>query len=124
VNNIKSRYLLIGGLNFINSFLVFAILHTVLEKRLNYLFILIIAFFINVPLSHQNQRRFVWRSSNPYFPELRKFGIVNIPPFLFNLAILPLLIKILQLPVLLTQLISSSLIVAGIYLVHKSWTFK
>jgi putative flippase GtrA len=124
VNNRKTRYLIVGGINFVSSFLVFALLLKLLENSLNYISILILSFIVNAPISHWNQRKLVWKSYNSYFPELKKFIAVNIPPFAFNLLLLPIFIETWNLAILPTQLFTSALIIIGTYLVHKSWTFK
>jgi putative flippase GtrA len=124
VNNTKSRYLIVGGINFVSSFFVFALLLKLLENSISYISILILSFIVNAPISHWNQRKFVWQSTNSYFPELKKFIAVNIPPFAFNLLLLPIFIETWNLAILPTQLFTSALIIIGTYLVHKSWTFK
>jgi hypothetical protein len=96
----------------------------VLQEFINYLTILVLSFFINVPISHLNQRILVWKSKKRYLPELKKFFMVNLPPFLFNLAVLPLLVEIWNLPIVPTQLITGGLIILGTFVVHKTWTFK
>ncbi len=121
---LQIRYVTIGVLNFLISFIIFASLMQVLQEFINYLTILVLSFFINVPISHLNQRIFVWKSRNRYLPELQKFFMVNLPPFLFNLAVLPLLVEIWDLPIIPTQLITGGLIILGTFVVHKTWTFK
>lgn len=124
MNNTKIKYLIVGGINFVSSFLVFALLLRLLENSMNYISILTLSFVVNAPISHWNQRKFVWASTNSYLPELQKFIVVNLPPLAFNLLLLPIFIEIWNLAVLPTQLITSALIIVGTYLVHKSWTFK
>lgn len=124
MNQTKIRYFLIGSINFLSGSIVFAALLSVLGENLNYLEILIISSLINILISHTYQRRFVWQSKNSYFPELKKFIGVNIPPLIFNLTILPLVIETWNLPILPTQLWTSALIIVGTFVVHKSWTFK
>jgi putative flippase GtrA len=121
---LQIRYVTIGVLNFLISFIIFASLMQVLQEFINYLTILVLSFFINVPISHLNQRIFVWKSKNRYLPELQKFFMVNLPPFLFNWAVLPLLVEIWDLPIIPTQLITGGLIILGTFVVHKTWTFK
>lgn len=124
MNKTKTRYIIVGGINFISSFLVFALLLKLLENSINYISILILSFIVNAPISHWNQRKLVWQSTNSYFPELKKFIAVNIPPFAFNLVLLPIFIETWNLAILPTQLFTSALIIIGTYLAHKSWTFK
>jgi putative flippase GtrA len=121
---LQIRYLAIGVLNFLLSFFIFVSLMQVLQEFISYFTILVLSFFINVPISHLNQRIFVWKSKKRYLPELQKFFMVNLPPFLFNLALLPLLVEIWNLPIIPTQLIASGFIILGTFVVHKTWTFK
>jgi putative flippase GtrA len=121
---LKIRYITLGLLNFMISFFIFLGLLKLLSGELNYPEILTISFIFAIPIIHLSQRKFVWRSTNNYLLELQKFFMVNLPPFLFNLALLPILIEVWDLPIIQTQFITGGLIVLGTFVVHKTWTFK
>jgi|688.fasta_scaffold853259_1 putative flippase GtrA len=120
----EARYLIVGILNFFVGSAIFYFLLRIIGSEVNYIFLILLTFLIGLPISHFNQRKFVWKSHNRYLPELWKFFTVNLPLFFANVVIAPLLIESLDLPLLVTQITTSGLIIVGTYLLHKSWTFK
>jgi len=118
------KYIFIGILNYIIGYSIFFLLVQSLKDSLHYNWILFISFVLSTPISHLNQRRFVWHSGNNYFPELSKFIVANIPTISFNLALLPFFVSVLEFPILETQLFLGGGIVLATFLAHKYWTFK
>lgn len=92
--NLKKRYLFVGLLNTLFSVTLFYVLLRVLQN-LQYQLILLICFFIANLESHLTQRFLVWKSVNPYFPELLRFFLGAIGMFLINLSLLTFLVDFL-----------------------------
>ena len=120
----KSRYVVVGGWNTAFGVVLFAVLLHLLADRLAYGWVLLICQVLAVLQAHWAQRRFVWRSQEPFWSELTRFSTVYIAAYVTNLALLVLFVEVLGRPVLESQLIVTILLVIATYSVNRRWTFR
>jgi putative flippase GtrA len=118
-----ARYVVVGGFNTLFGVVVFAAMDLVLAPHIGHYFVLAAAQTVGIVFSHATQRRWVWRSDEPYLHELLRFSSVYIGFFFVNLVLLYVAHAILDAPVIPAQIAITLIIVVGTFLVHRSWTF-
>ena len=117
------RFVIVGVWNTLFAYAVWASLQFALGSRINYLFILILAWPIAVANAYVCQRRFVFRSSEPIRSELPKFSMVYIFSLVATLVGLPILLAVLPLNIYVAQAVFTVGIVAATYVLHRRYSF-
>lgn len=82
-----SRYALVGIWNSIFGVANFLLLSRLLGQSPDAL-VLAFSYFVSIIQAHYSQRHFVWRTTNPYLPELLKFSSAYVMQFTFNAVFL------------------------------------
>jgi len=119
-----TRFVIVGGLNLFLANFFFLILYTLLKNDVDYLALYILATVLFLPVCHKMQRRLVWRSTGKYFQELYRFALVNFPGIALTYLLASSLVSHDLFPVIQAQVITSSLVAVGLYLIHRVWTFS
>jgi putative flippase GtrA len=125
LNNQKIRFLIVGGLNTLVSFILFAIFDQIFKNIKNgYILALSFSWIIAVIFAFFMQRNFVFTSKGQKTKEFIKFVALNIAMYFINLGILSLLIQNFNLNHLIAQLIALVVTTLISFFGNKYFTFK
>lgn len=120
----KLRYLTVGAINTGMGYLVFALLFLLLEHRLHYLVIGLLAHAISVCIAFANHRFLVFRSRSPWLLEFFRFNVSLLGMLALGMAALYFLVDICGIYPLLAQAIATPFILTLTYLVHRTFSFR
>ena len=118
------RFGLVGVLNSVFGFGVFAGMQLAAGGRVHYLLILLISHVVSVLEAYVLQRRFVFRVGGRWLRDLARFWSVYLVAFAVNLAALPLLVEIVHVSVLPAQAIVMLSVALGTFVAHRTFTFR
>jgi putative flippase GtrA len=116
-------YLVIGGWNTLFGYLIWALLQYLLGDYLNYLIVIVIAWFPSVANAYFGYRWFVFRSKGPILRELARFSLVYVGTLIMGLVALPILLHVLPFTIYVTQALYTAVMVVASYLSHKYFSF-
>jgi putative flippase GtrA len=119
----KLLYLVVGGWNTLFGYLIWALLQYLLHPYLNYLVVIVIAWFPSVANAYFGYRWFVFRSKGSVWRELPRFSLVYIGTLIMGLIALPILLRILPFSIYVTQALYTAVMVVASYLSHKYFSF-
>lgn len=117
-------YLVIGGWNTLFGYAIWALLQYLLHPYLNYLVIIVIAWFPSVANAYFGYRWFVFRSKGSVWRELPRFSLVYLGTLIMGLIALPILLRILPFSIYVTQALYTAVMVVASYLSHKYFSFS
>ena len=123
-SKIVKPYILVGIWNSAIGIIVTAILTTMLDGRFGYILACVFGFPFVLAQAHFVQRRFVWKSHQPYLLEFQRFGITQVTGFLSMLVIITLIRETLGFEIYIAQIISIILINLITYTSMRLWVFK
>lgn len=115
------RYVFVGVLNTVISYLAFIIL---LSVGLHYLPASLLSYILGVGNSYLWNKYFTFRQSAIRLPELLKFISVYAGQYLIGLIGLVVLVEIFRLGPILAQTIILIVSVTVTFFAHHHWTFK
>jgi putative flippase GtrA len=118
------RYLLVGVWNTIFGYGVFALLQLTLGDSINYVILLAIAQVIGTLNAFVGYRLLVFRVHGNLLRDLARFSTVYVGAFVVNLALLPLLVEVVGLPVLIAQALVVGGTVVASFFVHRGFSFR
>lgn len=118
------RYALIGVVNTLFGYAVFAALEITLGSVLPYLVVLLMAHVVAVLEAFVLHRRVTFRAQGHLWLDLLRFQSVYLGALALNLVLLPLLVELGGVPVLLAQPIVLLVVALGTYAGHKSFSFR
>lgn len=118
------RFVLVGGVNTLFSFGVFAALQVTVGEHVHYLVILAVSHVVGVLEAYVLQRRLVFRVSGHWWRDLAKFWSVYLVALGVNAVALPALVEILGVPVLPAQAAVMLGTAVGTFVVHRAFTFR
>jgi putative flippase GtrA len=118
------RFVLVGGVNSVFGFLVFAGLQATLGLHVHYLVVLAVAQVIAVFEAYVMQRWLVFRAVGRWWRDLVRFAMVYTGALVANFVALPFLVEVLHVPVTPAQGIVMVATALGSFLVHRSFTFR
>ncbi len=118
------RYLLVGVWNTVFGYGLFALLLATVGDRVHYLALLVAATVAAIINAFGFYRVFVFRASGQITLDLARFSVVYLVALAVNLAVLPLLVEALRLPVLLAQAFVVAATVAASFFAHRSFSFR
>jgi putative flippase GtrA len=118
------RFGLIGVVNTAFGYGLFIILQLTLGQVTHYLVVLTVTNMIAVVQAYALQRWLVFRYKGNWWAGLLRFGAVYLVAFGFNLAFLPVLVEVANLPVIPAQGVALAIQVIGTYAAHKLFTFR
>lgn len=119
-----ARFALLGLGNTAFAYAVFVLLEHALGSIAPYLVVLLLTYLIGVSESFVVQRRLVFRSCTPWLPAYLRFWSVYLVALGANLALLPLLVEALGLPVVVAQGVVLLLVSVGSFLAHRNFSFR
>lgn len=117
------RYVLAGGVNTVFAFTAFVVLQAILPGERSYLAALCLAHVLSVIEAFILARLFVFKVRGPVVRDFLRFWSIYLTAFVANLVALPVLVEILNFPVLPAQaaFLAASAVVT--YLLHRSFSF-
>ena len=118
------RYLIIGIWNTFFAMLTFMITLALFENVCKVWQILTISSAIGISQSFATQRKFVWRSANNARNEFLKFFAISTLQYLANLVSLQILTQRWGWPVLISQVVLTSILIGITFVVLKLWVFS
>ncbi len=118
------RFVMVGVVNSVFGFSVFAVLQLTIGGRVHYLVVLLITHVVAVLEAYVLSRWLVFRVSGRWWRELARFWSVYLVALGVNLVALPLLVEIAHVPVLPAQAIVMLGTALGTYVAHRGFTFR
>jgi putative flippase GtrA len=122
----RVRFVIIGGVNTVLGYGLFALFDLTLGKTIGYLGALYAAYVIAIVVAFFLHRRFTFRaheSGNPFVDFLR-FSLVYVVSLLINTAALPLLVELARMPPLVAQAVIVVVTTLVSYFGHKFFSFR
>jgi len=119
----KIKYILIGVWNTFVGYLTFIALYYLLQKRLNYLIILVYSNIISITNSYLCYKFFVFKTKGNYCNEYLRFYLVYGASFLANMILMPVFVEIVRIKPIPAQGIILFFSVMFGYLGHKHYSF-
>lgn len=116
--------MLVGAINTVFNYSLFAMLVLALGTRIPYLILLLVSHVVSVVEAYVLQRRFVFRVQGRWFRDLARFWSVYLVALGVNVVVLPVLVEVLNLPVLLAQGLFLGFMTLGTFLAHTHFTFR
>jgi putative flippase GtrA len=118
------RFVVVGVVNSVFGFGVFAGLQLTIGAHVHYLVILLISHVVSVLEAYVLQRWLVFRVSGRWWRDLARFWSVYLVALAINLVALPLLVEIAHVSVLPAQAIVMLGVAMGTFVAHRSFTFR
>ncbi|WP_421734408.1 GtrA family protein [Cellulomonas sp.] len=118
------RFVLVGGVNTVFGFGIFALLQSTLGTVVHYLVVLVVAQVVAVLEAYVLQRYVVFRARGRWWRDLVRFSSVYAVAFAVNAAALPLLVEVLHMAVIPAQAVVTAAVALGTFLVHRNFTFR
>lgn len=115
--------MIVGVVNSIFGFCVFAGLQLTIGGRVHYLVILLMSHVVSVLEAYVLARWLVFRVSGRWWRDLARFWSVYLVALVVNLVALPFLVEIVHVSVLPAQGIVMLATALGTYLAHRAFTF-
>ena len=115
---------MVGVVNSVFAFGVFAGLQLTIGGRVHYLMVLVMAHVLGVLEAYVLQRWLVFRVSGRWWRDLARFWSVYLVALAVNLLSLPLLVEVAHVPVLPAQAIVMLGTALGTFVAHRSFTFR
>lgn len=122
--NEKSRFLIVGAANTGIGYLAFAMYYLGVGRWVNYMVVAIIAHITAVCIAFFLQKRFVFRSDSPWWPEFARYNISLLGILGFNISALYFLVSEMNWNPLAGQAIVMVFSVIGSYYFHKRFSFS
>lgn len=118
------RFGLVGVVNTAFGYGVFVALQLTLGTVTHYLVVLSVSTVIGIVEAYVLQRWLVFRFTGGWWAGLLRFSTVYAVAFGVNLALLPLFVEVLSVPVIPAQGIVTAIQAFGTYGAHKWFTFR
>lgn len=120
----RARFLLIGGVNTVVGYGLFALIQLLFGAHISYFASLLIAHLLASLLAFVLYRRFVFRVQGNVVVDFLRFQVVYLVPLTANLLALPALVELLHINVYLAQavIVVASTVVS--FVGHKFFSFR
>lgn len=118
------RFVVVGGVNTLFGFGIFALLQSTLGTVVHYLVVLVVAQVIAVLEAYVLQRYVVFQARGRWWRDLLRFSSVYAAAFAVNAVALPLLVEVLHMPVIPAQAVVTAAVALGTFVVHRNFTFR
>jgi putative flippase GtrA len=118
------RFAIVGVVNSVFAFGVFAGLQSTIGGRVHYLLVLVMAHVLGVLEAFVLQRWLVFRVSGWWWRDLARFWSVYLVALAVNLLALPLLVEVVHMPVLPAQAVVMLGTALGTFIAHRSFSFR
>jgi putative flippase GtrA len=123
VRDQRVAFLIVGGINTVVGFLIFAGFLVLLGKQ-RYLVALVCSHVVAVLIAFVLYRFVVFRVRGHVLADLWRFETVYLSALAVNLVVLPVLVELAHLPVLLAQALIVLVTSLMSYLGHKHYSFR
>jgi len=123
VRDQRVAFLIVGGINTVVGFLIFAGFLVLLGKQ-RYLVALVCSHVVAVLIAFVLYRFVVFRVRGHVLADLWRFETVYLSALAVNLVVLPVLVELAHLPVLVAQAIIVLVTSLMSYLGHKHYSFR
>jgi putative flippase GtrA len=124
INSQLFKFLVVGIWNTIFGTTIFLLISYFLHfKNSNYV-VVTIASMLGVFQSHLTQRVFVWKTKDPYFPELIRFTMGYLLIFTLNLLAVLIFVDLLGFNFNKTQMVFTIFSVFLSFGIGKLWTYR
>ncbi len=120
--NEKVRFLIIGGVNTVVGYLLFAFFYWILGHE-QYLLAYIVSYVFALFSGFALQRVIVFKVKGQLLLDFFRYTIVQLGSFGVNLVLLPLLVEVFLVTPLLAQAIALFITVVGSYFAHRYFSF-
>lgn len=117
-------FVLVGAWNTVFAYAIWALLEYLLQDRLNYWAILVLAWPIAVMNAYVWHRHFVFRSSGRVRDELPRFSLVYVATLAGAIVALPVLMQAMPFSIYAIQAGYTLAVVVLSYLAHRYFSFK
>lgn len=125
VRDQRIAFLLVGGFNTANGFVVFVLFHLLLGDGLvRYMGALLCSHVVAVLCAFVLHRRFVFRVRGHVWLDLARFEAVNLGALGVNAVLLPFFVEVVGTPVVWGQLLAGGITVVGSYAGHTLFSFR
>ena len=125
VRDQRVAYLIVGGFNTVNGYVLFLVFHLLLGDGFpRYMTTLLLTHVVAVACAFVLHRRFVFRVRGHLLLDAVRFEVVNLGALAINAALLPLFVEVAGFDVIWAQLLAAGLAVAGSYLGHSLFSFR
>ena len=118
------RFAMVGVVNSVFGFCVFAALQLTMGEHVHYLVILLVSHVLSVLEAYVLQRWLVFRVSGRWWRDLARFWSVYLGALAINLVTLPLLVEIARVSILPAQAIVMLGTAMGTFFAHRRFTFR
>jgi putative flippase GtrA len=118
------RFVMVGVVNSVFGFGVFAGLQFAVGGRIHYVVLLLISHVAGVLEAYVLQRWLVFRVTGRWWRDLARFWSVYLVALAINLVALPLLVEVLRMSVLPAQAMVMVVMAIGTFVVHRRFTFR
>jgi putative flippase GtrA len=120
----RFRYLAVGGWNTVSSYLLFVVLQLAFGDAVHYIALLVVTMVLSVLQAFVLHRRLVFKATEGHWPgQLLRFSQVYAGAFAVNLALLPVLVEVVGLPVIVAQGVLVFTTVTASFVGHRRWSF-
>jgi putative flippase GtrA len=122
----RIRFLLVGGINTVIGYGLFALLYTLFGTHLGYLGSLYLSYIPATIIAFVLHRHFTFRVSGTgrVVLDFLRFSIVYVVSLAINTVLLPVFVEVVHLPPLVAQAISTVLVTVLTYFGHKLFSFR
>ncbi len=118
------RFVVVGGLNTVAAWLLFAASHAILGDRVPYLALLIPTYGIGIPIAFSSQRILVFDTHGSVWIDFGRYCLVQLTAIGLNAAVLALAVEVLSLPVLIAQAVAIAVVIVLTYFSHSLFSFR
>lgn len=118
------RFLIIGGWNFVFSYVFFAFLFWFLRDSINEFVIISISTVVGITNAFISHRLFTYRSKGPWIKEYLRFYVVYSGQMILNVILFGLFVRYLKFNPYITQAGIAIVLTAFSYYGHKHFSFK
>jgi putative flippase GtrA len=120
----RVRYLAVGAWNTLSSYGLFVVLQLAFGDVVHYLVLLVVTMVVSVLMAFVLHRSFVFEATDGHWPgQLLRFSQVYAGAFAVNLALLPVLVEVVGLPVIVAQGVLVVTTVTASFVGHQRWSF-
>lgn len=116
-------FVLVGAWNTLFGLAVFTLLNVAFGDQVSYMVLLTIAWVINIVQNYVAYRYVVFKVQGHWWRDLFRFALVNAGAFAFNLVALPFAVGVLGLPVILSQVLVTGVIIVLSFFLHGRFSF-
>ena len=124
VKDQRLAFLIVGAVNTGLGTFWFVVLQLTLGRHVGYLVVLLCAHVVSVLMAFVLYRHLVFRVRGHVWLDLARFELVNLTSLGINVALLPVAVELLGLPVIAAQILVTGVNVVISYVGHRWFSFR